>query len=839
MSSKYILIVESPTKVKTLSKFLGDEFEIISCVGHVKDLPKKSLGVDVDQDFAIEEDILDDKKQFFRELKKLAKSAEKIIIATDPDREGEAIAKHIAEEISESDIERVQFTEITKAGIDEGMSEPGEIDFNLVEARKTRRIIDRLVGYKVSRVLWNTLQKNMTFVNKALSAGRVQSAALRILVNRERLRAKHISSAYYGLKAELSSGESENFPANLHSVNEQTLITGKDFDSATGELKHTDGLLLNKAQAESLTEELKPGPWTVADIVEKPRTSNPKPPFTTSTIQQEAARKLNFPARRTMRTAQTLYENGFITYMRTDSTHLSDEALTASREYIKNTFGSEYASAKPNIYKTKVVNAQEAHEAIRPAGASFASVESAKQSLGEDAGKLYDLIWKRTIASQMAPAKLKQTTVIVKNQSSSFRANGRVILFPGYMKIYVEGRDDPSKELADRESVLPDLKTGDLLECSSLEAEEHNTKPPARFTEASLVKELEADGIGRPSTFANIIDTILFREYVSKTRGALVPTFLGVAVTQLLENHFEHLVSARFTAQMEADLDSIARGELQALPFMNDFYFGSDEDAGLQGMLDDPVDIPKACIVPLNGSEDEELIIRIGKFGPYVEQGEERRNIPVDLALGDITINKAMELLAQSGEPVIVGKDPESGEDILSKVGPYGPYVQRGESTDRKSIPKHIDPNSIDLGTALALLNLPRTIGTHPETGEDITADYGRYGPYLRMDKKTRSLKDSDTPLDITLDRAVELLAQAAQSRRSEALKTLGNHPKTGEELTVKSGRYGPFISDGKVNAALPKDTEPNDISLEQAVELIDNRRKNPPKKRRRKRKKS
>ncbi len=838
MSRKYILIVESPTKVKTLSKFLSSDFEIISCVGHVKDLPRKSLGVDVDQDFAMEEDILDDKKQFFRELKKLAKSAEKIIIATDPDREGEAIAKHIAEEVSDSLIERVQFTEITKAGIHEGMSQPGAIDINLVEARKTRRIIDRLVGYKVSRVLWSTLQNNMNFVNKALSAGRVQSAALRILVNRERLRAKFNSASYYGLKAELKAIESEGFPANLRSVKDQSLITGKDFDSTTGELKRQGGLFLNQAQADALAEELLPGPWTVEDIVDKPRSSNPKPPFTTSTIQQEAARKLHFPARRTMRTAQKLYENGYITYMRTDSTHLSDEALKASRDYITKTFGNEFMSEKPNVYKTKVKNAQEAHEAIRPAGSTFASVESATKDLGDDAGKLYDLIWKRTIASQMAPAKLKQTTVTIKNQSATFRATGRVILFPGYMKIYVEGSDDSSKGLEDRESVLPDMKKGDTLNCLSLNAEEHNTKPPARFTEASLVKELESDGIGRPSTFANIIDTILFREYVTKTKGALVPTFLGVAVTQLLENHFEHLVSTQFTAQMENDLDSIARGEMQALPFMHDFYFGNDKDDGLQDMLDDPVDIPRACIVPLNGKDGDELIIRIGKFGPYVQQGEERRNIPVDLALGDITIEKAMELLAQSDGPVVIGTDPKSSVEIVSKVGPYGPYVQRGETTERKSIPKHIDPASIDLETALALLNLPRTIGSHPETSEEITADYGRYGPYLRMVKKTRSLKDPDTPLDITLERAVELLEQAT-SGRSEALKELGKHPKTGEELTVKSGRYGPFISDGKVNAAIPKGVEPEDLSLEDAVELIDKRRLNPPKKRRKKRKKS
>lgn len=837
MSDTKVLIVESPAKVRTISKFLGENYKILSCVGHVKDLPKKSLGVNVDDGFAMEEQILPDRKDFFRELKNLAKNASEIIIATDPDREGEAIANHIAEEIKTNQINRVQFTEITKSAIEKGLTEPREIDNNLVQARQSRRIIDRLVGYKVSRVLWSTLQKNMEFVDKALSAGRVQSAALRILVNRERLRAKFVSSEYFDLKAQLQKEEAESFSAILHSVSGQRLATGKDFDKNTGQLNKKDVLLLNQTMANALAEELRLGPWIVKDIVEKPRTSRPKPPFTTSTLQQEAARKLNSTARRTMRTAQKLYESGYITYMRTDSTHLSDEGLNAARGFILNQFGSDYLSEKPNIYKTKVKNAQEAHEAIRPAGARFAAVESVKQSLGGDAGKLYDLIWKRTIASQMAPAKLKHTTVSIESQKALFRTTGQVILFPGYMRVYVEGRDDPIADLADKESLLPKLRVGDILNCNDLKAEEHQTKPPARFTEASLIKELEADGIGRPSTFASIIETVLYREYARKDKNALVPTFLGVAVTQLLENHFESLVNTDFTAWMEDSLDAIARGELEALPFMTEFYFGGNESAGLQEMLDDKVDIPRACIIPLNGREENEIIIRIGRYGPYIQLGDERRNVPADLALGDISVQKAMEILEGQIEPTVIGKNPETDDDILLKIGPYGPYVQRGDTTVRKSIPKNTSPESIDLETAVALLNLPRDIGFHPDSGEMITTDYGRYGPYLWMGKKTRSLKGDDTPLNLSLARAVELLTQSG--RRSEELKSLGKHPDTGEDLIVKSGRFGPFVTDGKVNASIPKGSDPETLPLETAVELINKRRLSPPKKRRRRKKKT
>ena len=529
MSTKPLLIVESPSKAKTISKYLGGEYEVMACVGHIKDLPKKELGVDVDNDFSIIEDILPDKKAFMKEFKALAKKTTQIVVATDPDREGEAIAAHIASEVDKDKISRVQFTEITKEGVEEGMNDIKDIDEDLVEARTARRIIDRLVGYKVSRVLWSTLKKNMKFVEVSLSAGRVQSSALKIIVERERLRQAFHSALYYDLKAEFQI-KNNSFNATLIRVDGERLATGKDFDPNTGQLKKDNVLLLSKAQADELVKELTNGNWVVSDVEEKIKNSNPKPPFTTSTLQQEAARKLRSSARKTMRTAQRLYEKGFITYMRTDSTNLSAEGINGARNEIKSRFGNEYLPDKARTYSSNVKNAQEAHEAIRPAGVSFVKTEKVRTEIDEDAAKLYDLIRKRTLASQMTSAKMKQISVTIENQKSEFRANGKVILFPGYMAAYVESTDKRSGITEDQETILPDLAKGQPLECNQLSSDEHETKPAARFTEASLVKELEAQGIGRPSTFANIIDTIVYRTYVVRERGTLTPTFLGITV---------------------------------------------------------------------------------------------------------------------------------------------------------------------------------------------------------------------------------------------------------------------------------------------------------------------
>ena len=838
MSNKSLLIVESPTKVKTIQQYLGSEYDVLSCVGHVKDLPKNDLGIDIENHFKIELSVLPDKKKFISELRKKSKTAERVLIATDPDREGEAIAAHLATEVPEEKIERVQFTEITKAGISEGINNIREIDKDLVAAQTARRVIDRLVGYKVSPVLWATLQSNMNFVKTNLSAGRVQSAAVKIIVDRDRLRAKFIRSNFFDLRSELTkAGETNTFNAILRKIDGVKIASSNDFDSQTGELKNSDVLLLSESQADELVKELQSAPWTVTDIKEKPRTSNPKPPFTTSTLQQEASRKLRSSARQTMSTAQKLYENGFITYMRTDSTHLSEEAIAGSRNVIKKLYGKDYLPDKAIEYSTKVRNAQEAHEAIRPAHREFRSVDDVQKVLGDDASKLYDLIWKRTVASQMKSAKLMQTAITIENQKAEFRANGQVILFPGYMRVYVEGRDNPDKDLANKEKILPALDVGEKLNCKSLESESHNTKPPARFTEASLVKSLEENGIGRPSTFASILATIVRRGYVDRKSGKLSPTYLGLAVTQLLENHFTNLVSKEFTAKMEDGLDEVSRGELDAVPFMTNFYKGGGRFAGLENMLEEKVDIPTACSIMVPEVIADTTEGRIGRYGPYLRRGDDTRSIPEDIYMGDLTLEIIENIFSQEAkEDESLGSDPETGESIWIKKGPYGHYVQLGETKTRKGIPKNYDLNSVDLEYALKLLSLPRDVGVHPDTNEMVTADYGRYGPYIRCGKQNAPIRGAGTPLDITLEQSIELLAN--KNKKTSELRNLGKHPETSEDIVVKDGRYGPYISDGKVNAALKGNLSPDTITLDEAVELINNRRQNPPKKRKKKKKK-
>ena len=838
MSKKSLLIVESPTKVKTIQQYLGNDYDVLSCVGHIKDLPKNDLGIDIDNDFKIALTVLPDKKKFITELKDKSKKASRVLIATDPDREGEAIAAHLATEIPEEKLERVQFTEITKAGIQEGIKNIRQVDKDLVSAQAARRVIDRLVGYKVSPVLWATLQSNMNFVTTSLSAGRVQSAAVKMIVDKDRLRAKFDSTSYYDLKSTLMKiGSEQNFKASLIKLNKVKIASSNDFDSTTGELKKNEILILSESQADELVKELESGEWTVSEIKEKPRTSNPKPPFTTSTLQQEASRKLRYSARKTMTTAQQLYENGFITYMRTDSTHLSEEAIAGARNAIQKNYGNDYLPKEVNQYATKVKNAQEAHEAIRPAHRVFRSLDEVKDTLGEDHSRLYDLIWKRTVASQMPPAKLKQTSITVMNQKAEFRANGQIILFPGYMKVYVESQDNEEKELENKERILPDVKVGEVLNCQSLETESHTTKPPARFTEASLVKALEENGIGRPSTFASILATIVRRGYVDRKNGKLSPTYLGLAVTQLLENHFSNLVNKEFTAKMENGLDEISRGELKALPFMNNFYKGGGQFIGLEKMLEEKVDIPNACKITIPEKFSETTEGRIGKFGPYLRRGDDTRSIPENIYIGDLTvetIEKIFEEQVKEDEPL--GNDPTSGESIWIKKGPYGYYVQIGETKTRKGIPKQFSLSDVNLDYALKLLSLPREVGIHPDNQEIVTADYGRYGPYIKCGKSNAPLRGVETPLDISLEKAVELLANRKKS--SSELKSLGVHPESGNTLTVKTGRYGPYVSDGKVNASLKGGIEPESITLEEAIDLINQRIKNPPKKRSKKRKK-
>ena len=840
MNQKSLIVVESPSKARTIEQYLDGEFEVIACVGHVKDLPSSKLGIDVENDFQMTLDVLPNRKDFIKELRKKSKAAKKVFIASDPDREGEAIAAHLASEVPDEKLQRVEFTEITRAGVHEGMSNSRDLDGNMINAQKTRRIIDRLVGYKVSPVLWATLQKNMNFVNTTLSAGRVQSACVKIVIERDRKRQKYKKTEYYDLKVKLNKEDSDSpFEATLNKVKEGKIVSSNDFDSVTGTLKNKDAIILNEKEAKDLVAQLKKGKWLVKSVDEKPRTSNPKPPFTTSTLQQEAARKLRFSAKNTMRVAQQLYENGFITYMRTDSTHLSNEAVKGSRDIISKLFGNDYLPKSPNNYETNVKNAQEAHEAIRPAHKLFKSVDAVSEKLGKDAGNLYDLIWKRTIASQMLPAKLKQTSVIISNADTDFRASGQIIVFPGYMKIYVEGKDNPDAELANKEKLLPAIVVNEELICSEIVSQIHKTKPPARFTEASLVKEMEINGIGRPSTFASILDTIVRRGYVEKTKSNLSPTYLGLAITQLLENHFTALVDKDFTAKMENELDAISRGELEPIPFMENFYFGNKKHLGLEKMLEEKVDIGKACTIPLPIGYDDIVEARIGKFGPYLRKEEDTRSIPQNIFVGDLTDDIIDSLFKDQREDAVLGKDPESKEDILLKKGPYGHYVQLGETTKRKAIPKGTEVDSVDLELAIKLISLPRVVGKHPDTGVDITADYGRYGPYLKMDKSNARLIGPATPLTVTVDEAVELLSKSKKG--SSELKTLGKHPDTGEELVLKEGRYGPYISDGKLNAALRSGNDPDSITLEEAVELINLKRAAPkrkkPRKKRRKKK--
>ena len=833
---KPLLIVESPSKANTISKYLKGAYEVKSTIGHIKELPEKRLSVDIENDFAIEEEVIEDKKKLVNELKKISKTAPEIIIATDSDREGEAIAAHIASEMDKSKISRVQFTEITKEGVEAGLNDRKEIDEDLVKAATTRRIVDRLFGYKVSPVLWSTLQKNMKFVQGRLSAGRVQSSALKIIIERERLRQSFNSALYFDLKAKFSSG-SESFNASLVKIDNKRIASGKDFDPDTGKLKNDNVYLLAKTEAEQLVSKLNEGVWKISDIEEKVKKSNPKPPFTTSTLQQEAARKLRFSARRTMNNAQNLYRAGFITYMRTDSTNLSAEGVNGAKAEIVQSFGKEYLPDTPHVYSSKVVNAQEAHEAIRPAGLKFALTESVKSELDEDAAKLYDLIRERTLASQMKSAKIKQVSVTIINQNSEFRANGQIILFPGYMAAYVEGTDEANKSKENKETILPDLAKEQVLQCNDLISDEHNTKPPARFTEASLVKELELKGIGRPSTYAMIIETIVKRTYVHKKQSKLTPTFLGLAVTQLLENHFTSLVDSKFTAEMENGLDAISRGELESLPFMKEFYFGSNDRNGLVNMLDEKVDIGKACSVQLD-DKDEPIEVRVGQYGPFLRQGENRKSVPSDIYLGDLSIDKALEILNQEiNEDKEIGTDPETSEVVFLKTGPYGPYVQLGDSSKRKAIPKGTEISEVNLEMALKLLALPRVVGMHPETKQEVKADYGRFGPYVTAGKgKNGRLPPQHSPLTIELDTALELIAKRTSG--PQELRSLGDHPKTGEMLTLKDGRYGPYITDGKVNASMPSDLEVETITLEEAVNLIDKKRAAPPKKKRAKHKK-
>ena len=848
-----LVIVESPTKARTIRNYLPSEYRVEASMGHVRDLPPSAeeipekfkgekwaqLGVNVESDFEPIYVVPKDKKKTVKELKDALKEVDELVLATDEDREGESISWHLLQLLKPKvPTKRMVFHEITPEAIRRAIDNCRNIDEQLVRAQETRRILDRLYGYTLSPVLWKKIAWG-------LSAGRVQSVAVRLLVNRERQRQSFKQGGYWDLKASLEQ-EKTPFESKLVTLGGLKTATGSDFDENTGKIaegRHV--ILLNEAEAEALKEKLQDQPWTVNSVDERAVKRKPSPPFTTSTLQQEANRKLRMGARQTMRIAQSLYEQGFITYMRTDSVHLSDEAIAAARSCVEKMYGLEYLSPKPRQYTTKSKGAQEAHEAIRPAGKTFRTPQETGLKGQEFA--LYDLIWKRTVACQMADSRQTHITVNLQVEDAGFRSNGKRIDFPGFLRAYVEGSDDPEVALENQEVPLPAIKQGDHPTCIGIEVMGHETQPPARFTEASLVKTLESEGIGRPSTYATVIGTIVERGYAKLQSNALVPTFTAFAVTSLLEKHFPEFVDVKFTARMEQTLDDISTGEAQWLPYLKKFYFG---ESGLDTQIkeqENQIDPKLARTIELdnlNANSEMTYRICIGKFGAYIEAGNGedivKASIPEDLTPSDLDPEQIEKLLKQKTDgPEELGIHPEEDKPIYIMTGRYGPYVQLGDESEgskkkpkRASLPKGVNMEDVTLELAVGLLSLPRTLGTHPETGCIIQTNLGRFGPYIVHDqgkdngKDYRSLKAEDNVLTITLERALELLAQPKRSRRGNTkatppLKDLGKHPENGEAVGVYDGRYGPYVKHGKVNASLPKDMSVEDVTLEKALELL------------------
>jgi len=843
--SKSLVIVESPTKAKTIKKFLPKGFKVTASMGHVRDLPQSAaeipknvkseewtkIGVNVDKDFEPLYVIPKTKTKVIQELKKDLKEADALYLATDEDREGESISWHLMQILNPKiPVKRMVFHEITKSAIENALKDCRDIDKRLVQAQETRRILDRLVGYSLSPLLWKKIAYG-------LSAGRVQSAGLRLIVERERQRMAFKKATYWDLVAQLDK-DAQAFEAKLISVDGTRVATGKDFEETTGQLIPGKNVrILGESDAVALVEKLRKTNWRVISVEEKKQTSRPAPPFITSTLQQEGNRKLGLSARDTMRLAQRLYEEGFITYMRTDSVSLSQEGINGARACANQLYGKEYLSDQPRQYKSKSKSAQEAHEAIRPAGYDFV--------LPKDSGlmgkelELYELIWKRTVASQMADAESLSLSVKIEADNCVFSANGSRILFPGYLRAYVEGSDDPEAALGDREVLLPELKAQDPLNLKKVDSVSHETKPPPRFTEASLVQALEKEGIGRPSTYATIIGTIIERQYVRKLGNALAPTFTGFAVIQFLERHFHDLVDYSFTSQMEQSLDEIAEGERPWLPYLQNFYLG---DNGLRSQIAkkekaiDPESSRSVEMAHLKGMQ-----IKIGRFGPYVvrdekdEEGEEvKASIPEDIPPADLNEENIRDILeTQQKGPQSLGQHPVTGENIYCLIGRYGPYVQLGETPEdkkikpkRASVPKTIDPKNITLPQALDLLSLPKELGMHPETGKPIVANLGRFGPYVVHEKDYRSLKKDDNVFTVDLKRAMELFSEEKRGRSTaKLLREMGPHPKDEKPIAIYDGKFGPYLKHGATNASLPKDKTPEQVTMEEAVELLNARK--------------
>ena len=841
-----LVIVESPTKARTIRQFLPSNFEVLASMGHVRDLPKGAgeipaamkkekwsrIGVNTTEDFEPLYVVPKEKKKVVKNLKDALKGATQLLLATDEDREGESISWHLMQLLKPKiPTRRMVFHEITKKAINKALGETREIDMELVQAQETRRILDRLFGYELSPLLWKK-------VAPRLSAGRVQSVSVRLLVKRERERRSFKKASYWDLKALLSKDEI-NFESKLFSVDGKKVANGSDFDEKTGLLKVGNrSLILDEKQALNLLNSLKKEKWEVNKIEKKPTTRRPVPPFTTSTLQQESNRKLRLSARETMRCAQGLYERGYITYMRTDSVHLSQQAIDASRQCVLKKYGSKYLSEKPRQYNANAINAQEAHEAIRPAGEQF-KTPAETELVGRDLA-LYELIWKRTVASQMADAKLTMLNTEISVGDAIFKSSGKTIDFAGFFRAYVEGSDDPSAALEQQEVILPNLLVGSSLNIVKNEIIPHETKPPSRYTEAALVKILEKEGIGRPSTYASIIGTIVDRGYAQISSNSLAPTFTAFAVTALLEEHFPELVDTTFTAKMESSLDEISSGNLEWLPYLETFYKGKNgleikvqkTEGNIDGKAYRQVDF-----------DDLPCVVRIGSNGPWLEgtklddSGNEiqaKGNLPMDITPGDLDKKKVDQIL--SG-PSDLGQDPKSGEKVFLRFGPYGPYVQLGnnennqEKPRRASLPKELKTDDLTLEQALELLSLPRLLGEHPEGGI-IEADRGRFGPYVRWiknekDSENRSLKKEDNVFTVDLKRALEVLSMPKLGRGGrEVLKDLGKPDGSKDKIQIFNGPYGMYAKYGKVNVSLPKDTDLEKLSLDEVLNLLNEKLK-------------
>jgi DNA topoisomerase-1 len=845
--AKPLVIVESPAKARTIEGFLGGEFTVLASMGHIRDLPAKGLSVDVDHDFAVEYEVHASKKDVIAQLKRALKDADQLYLATDEDREGEAISWHLLEVLKPTvPVKRMVFHEITRSAIEHAIAEGRDVDHGLVDAQESRRIVDRLYGYPVSEVCWRKIRQG-------LSAGRVQSPSVRLVVERERERMAFVAASYWDLAATFPTEPA--FTAQLATVGGSRVAGSRDFDSQ-GRTKRDDVAVLDEVAAQQLKDGLHERPFTVSSVETKPYTSRPKPPFITSTLQQVGGSRLRMSSRQVMSIAQGLYEDGYITYMRTDSTTLSSTAIAAARQVIERQFGREYLTDAPRTYTKKAKNAQEAHEAIRPAGDTWRSPDQLRSELRGDQLRLYELIWQRTLASQMPDARGHTVTVRIDattadDVATEWTASGRTITFPGWQAAYGYGGDDDADESGDDSAKLPALTEGQGLPDPGIDAAGHATQPPPRYTEATLVKTLEEKGIGRPSTYASIMQTIQDRGYVWKKGQALVPTTDAFAVVSLLEQHFSHLVDYEFTARMEDDLDEIAGGRQQRVPWLDQFWNGNGTP-GVKGLKDkalEEADAEAINTIPLGVDESgEPIVIRNGRYGPYLRRGEDTASIPEDLPLDELTIDRAVEILSapKGGEPL--GDDPETGLPVFAKSGRFGPYVQLG---DADTLPPDTKPkmsslfqtmtlSTLTLEDALQLLSLPRTVGTHPEDGKEIVAANGRYGPYVKWGDETRSLDNEEQLLTVSLEEAVKVLAEPKKFGRRRAapappLRELGNDPVSEKPVVVKDGRFGPYVTDGDTNASLRKGDTVESITIERAAELLQIRREAGPAKKARK----